>query len=133
MGQSWNGFVGGKNVNRRPKTTSSSCSDGITRWLPSLGNITISVSGNNCRFVVSKLVKLSDELVHHWKSKIANIFLFYLAIGHEKFIVIPTWNIDIFQFYTFFLKNQICISFSSSNTQFYESWILCFFTFWVFF
>ena len=28
---------------------------------------------------------------------------------------------------------QLFISFSSSNTQFYKSWIFCLFTFWVFF
>ena len=31
MGRSWDALVGGKNVNKRPKTTPSTGSDGITR------------------------------------------------------------------------------------------------------
>ena len=52
------------------------------------------------------------------------IFVYHLTISVLRFDMLPDFNVKFL---------ILCISFSSSNTQFQEFQIFCLFTFWVYF
>ena len=87
-------------------------------------------------FVVFKTISILAQFLQKDDLKMPDCFQLYLNFDKIHLIQNSSWFCSDFRCIKFGCNNNkflMNISFSSSNTQFYESRILWLFTFWVFF